>query len=60
MDPKIFEKVHPGAYNLYKCIRDAMYSDNMSQERKKLGGIRTMVIICIISTPNHKNQMHFK
>ena len=50
MDPQMFEKIcsDAGAHNLYKCIRDAIYSHNMSEERKHLSGIRTMVIIYIM------------
>ena len=50
MDPKVFEKIcsDAGAQNLYKSIRDAICSDNMSEERKHLSGIRTMVIIYIM------------
>ena len=50
MDPNVFEAIciEAGASNLYKCIRDSMYSDNMSEERKHLTDIRTMVIIYIM------------
>ena len=50
MDPNVFEKIcsDAGANNHYKCIRDSISSDNMSEECKQLSGIRTMVIIYIM------------
>ena len=50
MNPDAFEKLckDAGAENLYHCIKDAICHERMSNERKHLSGIRTMVIIYIM------------
>ena len=50
MDPNVFEATcnEAGASNLYKCIRDSIYSDNLSEERKHLTDMPTMVIIYVM------------
>lgn len=50
MDPNAFEKIckDAGAHNIYQCIREAIFTDSMSEERKHLSSIRTMVIIYIM------------
>ena len=50
MDPKAFEQMckNVGAHNLYNCIKDAICSEKMSDERKHLSEVRTMVIIYIM------------
>ena len=50
MDPKAFEQMckNVGAYNLYNCIKDAICSEKMSDERKHLSEVRTMVIIYVM------------
>ena len=47
MDPNAFEKICKDAdgENLYICIKDAICSDRMLDERKHLCSIHTMVII---------------
>ena len=50
MDPIAFERIckDVGAENLYHCIKDAICSDRMSDERKHLSQVRTMVVIYIM------------
>ena len=50
MDPQVFEKIckDVGAENLYLCIKDGICSERMSDERKQLVKVRTMVIIYIM------------
>ena len=50
MDPTAFERIcqNVGAENLYRCIKDAICSERMSDERKHLSQVRTMVVIYIM------------
>ena len=50
MDPDEFQKIcrNSGAENLYFCIYDALCTEQMSDERKNLVKVRTMVIIYIM------------
>ena len=50
MDPEGFQKIcrDSGAENLYFCIYDAICTEQMSDERKDLVKVRTMVIIYIM------------
>ena len=50
MDPTAFERIcrDVGAENLYNCIKDAICSDRMSDERKYLSQLGTMVVIYIM------------
>ena len=50
MDPTAFEIIcqNVGAENLYRCIKDAICSERMSDERKHLSQVRTMVVIYIM------------
>lgn len=50
MNPEAFEKMcgDAGAENIYMCIKDAICSDRMTDERLHLSSIRTMVIIYIM------------
>ena len=50
MDPEGFQKIcrDSNAENLYFCIYDAICTDQMSDERRNLAKIRTMVIIYIM------------
>ena len=51
MDPDEFEKLcrNAGAENLYSCIYDAICTEQMSDERKKLVKVRTMVTVYILA-----------
>ena len=50
MNPQAFEQMckNVGADNLYNCIKDAICSEKMSDERKHLSEVCTMVIIYIM------------
>ena len=62
MDLDAFEKLckDAGAENLYHCIKDAICHERMSNERKHLRGIRTMVIIYIMMFSRSKSPIYFK
>ena len=57
MDPIAFERIckDVGAENLYHCIKDAICSDRMSDERKHLSQVRTMVVIYIMVYSQSQN-----
>ena len=50
MNPHIFEQMCKiaGAENFYLSIKNAMWSERMSEERKQLCSVRTMVVIYIM------------
>ena len=50
MNPTAFERIcqDVGAKNLYHCIKDAICSEQMSDKRKHLSQVRTMVVIYIM------------
>ena len=50
MNPHIFEQMckTAGAENFYLSIKNAMWSERMSEERKQLCSVRTMVVIYIM------------
>ena len=50
IDSTAFERIcqNVGAENLYRCIKDAICSERMSDERKHLSQVRTMVVIYIM------------
>ena len=50
LNPQAFEKMceNFGADNQYNCIKDAICSEKMSDERKHLSEVRTTVIIYIM------------
>ena len=50
MNPHIFEQMckTAGAENFYLSIKNAMWSERMSEERKQLCTVRTMVVIYIM------------
>ena len=50
MNPTAFERIcqDVGAENLYRCIKDAICSERMSDERKHQSQVRTMVVIYIM------------
>ena len=50
MNPQAFEQMckNVGADNLYNCIKDAICSEKMSDERKHLSEVHTKVIIYIM------------
>jgi len=50
MDPDVFEKIckDADADRLYSCIQEALVLDHISEKRKNLNKLRTMVIIYIM------------
>ena len=50
MDPDVFENIcrDAGAGELYSCIQEAIMLDQMSEKRKNLNKMRTMVIMYIM------------
>ena len=50
MDPDAFEMIckEAGTEKLYSCIQEAMMLDQISEKRKNLNKMRTMVIIYIM------------
>ena len=61
MNPHIFEQMRKtaGAENFYLSIKNAMWSERMSEERKQLCSVRPIVVIYCFFL-NRKSAIPFK